>query len=98
MGAIAGHDTRARLGELAGLPTLVVHGLDDSLIPPDRGRDLARLIPGARLELIPSCGHILDTDAEEADRLRDPHAPRARRRRRARDRLSATGIGPGDRC
>jgi 3-oxoadipate enol-lactonase len=66
MGAIAGHDARGRLGELAGLPTLVVHGLDDTLIPPDRGRDLARLIPGARLELIPSCGHILATDAEEA--------------------------------
>ena len=66
MGAIAGHDTRGRLGELAGIPTLVVHGLDDTLIPPDRGRDLAGLIPGARLELIPSCGHILGTDAEEA--------------------------------
>jgi 3-oxoadipate enol-lactonase len=66
MGAIAGHDTRARLAELEGLPTLVVHGLEDSLIPPDRARDLARLIPGAQLELIPACGHILGTDAEEA--------------------------------
>jgi 3-oxoadipate enol-lactonase len=66
MGAIAGHDTRGRLGELADLPTLVVHGLEDTLIPPDRGRDLAGLIPGARLELIPSCGHILTTDAEQA--------------------------------
>jgi pimeloyl-ACP methyl ester carboxylesterase len=66
MGAIAGHDTRGRLGELEGLPTLVVHGLEDSLIPPDRARDLAELIPGAHLELIPACGHILGTDAEEA--------------------------------
>jgi pimeloyl-ACP methyl ester carboxylesterase len=65
MGAIAGHDTRLRLSELAGLSTLVLHGLDDSLVPPDRGRDLARLIPAARLELIPACGHILGTDAEE---------------------------------
>jgi 3-oxoadipate enol-lactonase len=65
MGAIAGHDTRARLRELAGLPTLVVHGLEDALIPPDHGRDLAELIPGAHLELIPYCGHILGTDAEE---------------------------------
>jgi 3-oxoadipate enol-lactonase len=65
MDAIAGHDTRSRLHELAGLPTLVVHGLEDALIPPDRGRELARLIPGVRLELIPSCGHILATDAEE---------------------------------
>jgi 3-oxoadipate enol-lactonase len=65
MGAIAGHDTRDRLSELAGLPTLVLHGLEDALIPPDRGRDLARLIPGAQLVLVPRCGHILATDAEE---------------------------------
>jgi pimeloyl-ACP methyl ester carboxylesterase len=64
MGAIAGHDTRSRLAELAGLETLVLHGLEDVLIPPDRGRDLAELIPGARLELLPGCGHILGTDAE----------------------------------
>ena len=89
MGAIAGHDTRARLGELAGLPTLVVHGLDDALIPPDRGREFAELIPGARLDLIPSCGHILGTDAEEQDRLRDPRAPRAKRRDRGRSPAGA---------
>ena len=64
IGAIAGHDTRARLGELKGLPTLVVHGLEDNLVPSDRGRELASLIPGARLELIPACGHLLTTDAE----------------------------------
>jgi 3-oxoadipate enol-lactonase len=65
MGAIARHDTRGRLAELEGLPTLILHGLDDSLIPPDRARDLAALVPGAKLELIPACGHILATDAEE---------------------------------
>jgi pimeloyl-ACP methyl ester carboxylesterase len=65
MGAIAGHDTRSRLRELEGLPTLVVHGLEDNLVPPDRGRELAALIPGAHLELIPRCGHLLTTDAEE---------------------------------
>jgi 3-oxoadipate enol-lactonase len=65
MGAIAGHDTRARLTELTDLPALVLHGLDDALIPPERGRDLAKLIPGARLELLPDCGHIIGTDAEE---------------------------------
>ena len=65
MGAIAGHDTRSRLGELKGLPTLVVHGLEDNLVPSDRARELAALIPGAKLELIPRCGHLLTTDAEE---------------------------------
>jgi len=65
MGAIAGHDTRARLGKLAGIPTLVLHGLEDRLVPPEHGRDLAMLIPGARLRLVPSAGHLLTTDAEE---------------------------------
>ena len=65
MGAIAGHDTRSRLRELKGLRTLVVHGLEDNLVPSDRGRELASLIPGAHLELVPACGHLLTTDAEE---------------------------------
>ena len=86
MGAISGHDTRSRLHELAGVPTLVLHGLDDRLVPPDRARDLARLIPGARLELMPDCGHILATDAESEtagailehlDRNAAPAEPRA---------------------
>ena len=44
---------------------LVVHGLEDRLVPPARGRELAELIPGAHLELIPACGHLLTTDAED---------------------------------
>jgi pimeloyl-ACP methyl ester carboxylesterase len=63
--AIAGHDTRSRLHELGGLPTLVVHGLDDRLVPPEQGRELANSIPGARLVEIPGAGHLLATDAEQ---------------------------------
>jgi pimeloyl-ACP methyl ester carboxylesterase len=66
MGAIALHDTRSRLYELGNVPTLVVHGLEDGLVPPKRARELAERIQDARLELIPSCGHLLTTDAEEA--------------------------------
>jgi 3-oxoadipate enol-lactonase len=65
MGAIAAHDTRRRLPELAAVPTLVVHGCEDRLVPPQRARELAALIPGAQLKLIPECGHLLTTDAEE---------------------------------
>jgi pimeloyl-ACP methyl ester carboxylesterase len=65
MAAIAGHDTRARLGELARLPTLVIHGEEDVLVPIERGRELAAGIPGAKLVEIPECGHLLSTDAEE---------------------------------
>jgi pimeloyl-ACP methyl ester carboxylesterase len=65
IGAIALHDTRRRLGELAGTRTLILHGLEDGLVPPRRARELAELIPGSRLELVPSCSHLLTTDAEE---------------------------------
>ena len=61
--AIARHDTRSRLGRLA-LPVLVVHGTDDGLVPASAGRELAALIPDARLELLEGCGHVLTTDCE----------------------------------
>jgi pimeloyl-ACP methyl ester carboxylesterase len=39
------------------LPTLVIHGLDDKLIPPDGGERTAELIPGARLMVVEDMGH-----------------------------------------
>jgi pimeloyl-ACP methyl ester carboxylesterase len=45
-----------RLRELR-VPTLVVHGADDPLIPPLGGRLLAAAIPGAKLVLIRGMGH-----------------------------------------
>lgn len=62
MAAIRKHDTRHRLAELAGLPTTVVHGTEDTLVPTDRGRELAAQIPGARLVLLEHAGHQLATD------------------------------------
>jgi 3-oxoadipate enol-lactonase len=64
LAAVAGHDTRARLPDLGGLPTLVLHGAEDALVPAARGRELADRIPDARLVLLPSCGHMLTTDDE----------------------------------
>jgi 3-oxoadipate enol-lactonase len=61
--AIARHDTRPRLGRL-GMPVLVVHGAEDRLVPATAGRELAGMIPGAELELLPGCGHVLTTDSE----------------------------------
>jgi pimeloyl-ACP methyl ester carboxylesterase len=62
--AVMGHDARDRLAEIEA-PTLVVHGLEDGMIPPVKGRELASGIRGARLELLADAGHILTTDAEE---------------------------------
>ncbi|MEV3861455.1 alpha/beta hydrolase [Streptomyces sp. NPDC050095] len=39
------------------VPTLVLHGLDDTLIDPSGGKRTAELVPGARLLLIPDMGH-----------------------------------------
>ncbi|QEU97895.1 alpha/beta fold hydrolase [Streptomyces kanamyceticus] len=39
------------------VPTLVIHGLDDTLIDPSGGERTADLVPGAELLLIPDMGH-----------------------------------------
>jgi pimeloyl-ACP methyl ester carboxylesterase len=64
LAAMRSHDTRERLQELE-MPVLVMHGEEDALIPPENGRELARLIPGAELVLLSDCGHLVATDAEE---------------------------------
>jgi pimeloyl-ACP methyl ester carboxylesterase len=57
LSAVMGHDTSARLGEIAA-PTLVLHGTEDRLLVAANGELLARLIPGARLELLEGSGHM----------------------------------------
>jgi pimeloyl-ACP methyl ester carboxylesterase len=49
-------DGRALLGGLR-VPTLVVAGADDRVTPPEQARELARGVPGARLEVVPEAGH-----------------------------------------
>jgi pimeloyl-ACP methyl ester carboxylesterase len=41
------------------LPTLVIHGDVDPLLPPAGGRDIAETVPGARYVEIPGMGHAL---------------------------------------
>ncbi len=65
LAAIAGHDVRDRLPELAGAPVTVLHGAEDLLVPVAHGREVARLVPGARLVELAGCGHFLTTDADE---------------------------------
>jgi pimeloyl-ACP methyl ester carboxylesterase len=48
------------VADMAGtitVPTLVVHGAEDLLVPPDAGRETAHLIPNAKFELIEGMGH-----------------------------------------
>ena len=55
--AIAAHDTSARLPSLT-LPTLVIHGDEDQMLPVQNGRQIAALIPGAQLEILHGVGHM----------------------------------------
>jgi pimeloyl-ACP methyl ester carboxylesterase len=54
--ASVGYDRSGDLSELR-VPTLVVHGRRDHIVPYRQAEDLAAEIPGARLELVDS-GHI----------------------------------------
>ena len=40
-------------------PTLVLHGSVDPLVPIEGGHDIARIVPGARMEVIDGMGHDL---------------------------------------
>jgi pimeloyl-ACP methyl ester carboxylesterase len=40
------------------LPTLILWGAEDKLIPPQYGPAFRDLIPNARLEILPNCGHL----------------------------------------
>jgi len=55
--AIATHDTSARLPGLT-LPTLVVHGAADRVLGVANGRQIASLLPDARLEILEDVGHM----------------------------------------
>jgi 3-oxoadipate enol-lactonase len=57
-------DATPLLGEI-DVPTLVIAGEDDGLIPPTEARKLAEAIPGARLELIAGAGHVPPMEAPD---------------------------------
>jgi 3-oxoadipate enol-lactonase len=59
--AAMGHDTWDDLPSIA-VPTLVVHGDADLLVPTANGPLLAGRIPDARLVMVPGAGHMLQAD------------------------------------
>ena len=48
---------RVDLLKTVKVPTLVLHGDDDPLLPVECGRDVASLVPGAKIETFPGWGH-----------------------------------------
>jgi pimeloyl-ACP methyl ester carboxylesterase len=61
--AALAHDTRERLPGLR-VPALVIHGALDQLSPVANAEELARLIPGAELMVIPDVGHAANLEAQ----------------------------------
>jgi pimeloyl-ACP methyl ester carboxylesterase len=66
--AVNEHDTLARLPSLR-VPTLVIHGGEDGVVPIENGRIIAQAIPGARLKIFPQARHIVFAEcADEVNR------------------------------
>jgi pimeloyl-ACP methyl ester carboxylesterase len=55
--AIGGYDTRHRLPEIE-IPTMVVWGLDDYIVPIEAAIGYHSLIDGSRLEIFERTGHV----------------------------------------
>jgi pimeloyl-ACP methyl ester carboxylesterase len=65
---LCAEDRRPKLATI-GVPTVVLHGADDPLVPVEGGQDTAANIPGAELRVVPGMGHdlppaLLDTVAD----------------------------------
>ena len=64
------------------VPTLVITGEGDRLIPPEVSSPMAEAIPGARLEIVPAVGHLSNVEAPD------------RFTRLLRGHLAACGVEP----
>ncbi len=57
LAAILADGKRWRLLFKLKMPVQILHGVADKMVPIAHGKDLARRIPGAKLEIIPGLGH-----------------------------------------
>jgi pimeloyl-ACP methyl ester carboxylesterase len=54
-------DSRPFLEDIR-VPTLILHGTEDQLIPPQEAKEMQAAIPNARLQLVPQAGHLLNLE------------------------------------
>jgi pimeloyl-ACP methyl ester carboxylesterase len=69
IGALLGMAERTDMGTWLGqlrVPTLVVTGAADTLIPPSESEALAKAIPSAQLDIIPDGGHLVAFEHADA--------------------------------
>jgi len=72
--ALGRHDTSQRLGELGGIPTLVVSAERDLIALPEYGRQLEAAIPGANYVQLDGTAHACTVDrAADINRLLSEH-------------------------
>jgi pimeloyl-ACP methyl ester carboxylesterase len=69
--AIAAHETLTRLHQLM-MPTLIVHGTADEIIPVENAHLIAAQISGSRIEILDGVGHLffLERPVRSAELLR----------------------------
>jgi pimeloyl-ACP methyl ester carboxylesterase len=65
LAAMNAYDATSRLGELAGLPTLVVSASHDRIARPELGRALATGVPGARFVELTNASHGVPIERPE---------------------------------
>lgn len=62
LGAILMSGSRSDALKKVKIPTLVIHGSADPLVPVEGGKDTAKSVPGAKLEIIEGMGHSFPTE------------------------------------
>jgi 3-oxoadipate enol-lactonase len=65
MQACMAHDASSRLAQLT-MPTLVIHGTEDQMLPVANARAIASRIPGAQLEILDGAGHLFFWEQPDA--------------------------------
>jgi len=89
--ALLGLHLADELAQLA-VPTLVICGTNDVLTPPAESRRIARLIPGARLEMLEGAGHMgMLEQSETVDRLIIDFAHEVQQQPQSRTRADRDG-------
>lgn len=58
-------DSTAMLPDIS-VPTLVITGAEDEMIPVDESRKMAAAIPGAQLVIVPGAGHLANLEQPDA--------------------------------
>jgi pimeloyl-ACP methyl ester carboxylesterase len=71
--AFSDHDKTKALARFAGLPVLVLAGVQDLVTPSEHSEAIADLLPDAELVLVPDAGHLVMLEHPEVviDRLAD---------------------------